>query len=132
MPLESMARIMESPLPLQSPANPSLRITALKPEDADLLPSPRAGAICRSSRTRSSGATAVFDAAPAKAPMAMFVGTDAFSFFFAMPRGSPAANDVCARANTARSRGSWRGNPGVKSRPPYEMVRSTQNRKKTY
>ena len=81
MPLESMARIMESPLPRQSPSTPSLRITALKPDDADLLPSPRAGAICRSSRTRSSGATAVLEAAPAKAPMAMVVGTDAFSFF---------------------------------------------------
>lgn len=83
MPLESMARMMESPLPRQSPSTPSLRITALKPDDADLLPSPRAGAICRSSRTRSSGATAVLEAAPAKAPMAMVVGTDAFSFFFA-------------------------------------------------
>ena len=81
MPLESMARMMESPLPRQSPSTPSLRITALKPDDADLLPSPRAGAICRSSRTRSSGATAVLEAAPAKAPMAMVVGTDAFSFF---------------------------------------------------
>ena len=105
MPLESMARIMESPLPLQSPANPSLRITALKPDDADLLPSPRAGAICRSSRTRSSGATAVFDAAPAKAPMAMFVGTDAFSFFFAnMPRGSPAGTRSSAPPPANRAR----------------------------
>jgi len=96
---------MESPLPLQSPANPSLRITALKPDDADLLPSPRAGAICRSSRTRSSGATAVFDAAPAKAPMAMFVGTDAFSFFFAdMRRGSPALR---RRGKVSRQHGAW-------------------------
>jgi hypothetical protein len=72
---------MESPLPRQSPSTPSLCITALKPDDADLLPSPREGAICRSSRTRSIGATAVLEAAPAKAPMAMVVGTDAFSFF---------------------------------------------------
>ena len=107
MPLESMARMMESPLPRQSPSTPSLRITALKPDDADLLPSPRAGAICRSSRTRSSGATAVLEAAPAKAPMAMVVGTDAFSFFFA-DIGRPFA----AVFQYSRRPGMFDGRPG--------------------